>query len=171
MAPRTRSRANWAVEQVTGLVELWALVSKYRGIVGTCQLMRVCKASHAGGKEHLRTLPGLVVCGGSASGERVSDALKLDLARMRWDPRPTLVTARSRHVCCAVRGALVVLGGSTAEGDVTSSVEMLSPSEEGGAFVDLPPLSSGGIFGAAAIAVDESDSTAGQVLVLGGVDE
>jgi hypothetical protein len=112
-----------------------------------------------------------VVCGGSASGERVSDALKLDLARMRWDPRPTLVTARSRHVCCAVRGALVVLGGSTAEGDVTSSVEMLSPSEEGGAFVDLPPLSSGGIFGAAAIAVDESDSTAGQVLVLGGVDE
>jgi hypothetical protein len=162
------------VECATGLPEFWALVSKYRGVVGTCQLMRVCKASHAGGTEHLSTLPGLVVCGGETSGgERVGDALRLDLATMRWEPMPALVTARSRHVCCAVRGDLVVLGGytATAEDDVTSKVEMLSPSEEGGAFVDLPPLSSGGIFGAAAIAVDESDSTAGQVLVLGGVDE
>jgi hypothetical protein len=64
MASVTRARANWAVEQATGLPEFWALVSKYRGIVGTCQLMRVCKASNAGGKEHLRTLPGLVVCWG-----------------------------------------------------------------------------------------------------------
>jgi hypothetical protein len=31
MAPNTRARANRAVEQVTGLVEFWALVSKYRG--------------------------------------------------------------------------------------------------------------------------------------------
>jgi hypothetical protein len=34
--------------------------------------------------------------------------------------------------------------------------------------VDLPPLSRGGISGAAAIAVEESDSAAGQVLLLGG---
>jgi hypothetical protein len=34
--------------------------------------------------------------------------------------------------------------------------------------VDLPPLSCGGIEGAVAIAVDESDSAAGQVLLLGG---
>jgi hypothetical protein len=34
--------------------------------------------------------------------------------------------------------------------------------------VDLPPLSCGGISAAAAIAVDESDSAAGQVLLLGG---
>ena len=34
--------------------------------------------------------------------------------------------------------------------------------------MDLPPLSCGGISGAAAIAVDESDSAAGQVLLLGG---
>jgi hypothetical protein len=48
---------------------------------------------------------------------------------------------------------------------------MLSSSEEGGgAFVDLPPLSCGGIRGAAAIAVEESDSAAGQVLLIGGTD-
>jgi hypothetical protein len=65
-----------------------------------------------------------------------------------------------------------VLGGETAGDDSTSSVEMLSSSEEeGGAFVDLPPLSCGAIRGAAAIAVDESDSAAGQVLLLGGADE
>jgi hypothetical protein len=67
-----------------------------------------------------------------------------------------------------VRGKLVVLAGETAEGDVTSSVERLSSAEDGGAFVDLPPLSCGGINGAAAVAVD---SAAGQVLLLGGVDE
>jgi hypothetical protein len=43
---------------------------------------------------------------------------------------------------------------------------MLSSQE--GAFVDLPPMSCGEIYGAAAIAVDESDSAAGQVLLLGG---
>ena len=37
--------------------------------------------------------------------------------------------------------------------------------------MDLPPLSCGGISGAAAIAVDESDSAAGQVLLFGGVAE
>ena len=84
---------------------------------------------------------------------------------------PPLVTARSGHACCAVRGALVVLGGYTAAGSTGStSVEMLSSSEEGGAFADLPPLSCGGIYRAAAIAVDESDSAAGQVLLLGGGD-
>jgi hypothetical protein len=41
-------------------------------------------------------------------------------------------------------------------------------SSEEGAFVALPPLSCGGIWGAAAIAVEESDSAAGQVLLLGG---
>jgi hypothetical protein len=171
--PTTRARAaNWAVEEVTGLVEFWALVAEHRGIVGTCQMMRVCKASHAGGMEHLSTLPGLVVCGGYSSGGGVSDALRLDLATMRWEPIPALVTARFGHACCAVRGTLVVLGGRTAE-DATTSVEMLSSSdsEEGAAFVDLPPLSCGGIRAAAAVAVEESDSAAGQVLLIGGFDE
>jgi hypothetical protein len=120
--------------------------------------------------EHLKTLPGLVVCGGYAGVEVVSDALRLDLARMRWEPRATLVAPRSGHACCAVRGDLVVLGGSPAGGGITSSVEILSSSQEGEAFVDLPPLSCDKNSGAAAIAVDESDSAAGQVLLLGGFD-
>jgi hypothetical protein len=37
--------------------------------------------------------------------------------------------------------------------------------------VDLPPLSRGGINGAAAIEVEESDSAAGQMLLLGGEDD
>jgi len=45
-------------------------------------------------------------------------------------------------------------------------VEMLSKGE--GAFVELPPLSCGAIYGAAAVAVDESHSALGQVLLLGG---
>jgi hypothetical protein len=167
--------ANWAVDLPS---EVWGLVAAHRGVVGACQLMRVCKDAHAGGKEYLRTLPGLVVCGGHAGwvgSERragsdlgVSDVLRLDLATMRWVPMPALVAGRSEHACCAVRGTLVVLGGITQEGGRTSSVEMLSSSEEGGAFVELPPLSCGAIYDAAAIAVDESDSAAGQVLLLGG---
>jgi hypothetical protein len=43
---------------------------------------------------------------------------------------------------------------------------MLSKGER--AFVELPPLSCGTIHGAAAIAVDESNSASGQVLLLGG---
>jgi hypothetical protein len=124
----------------------------------------------ARGREGLSAYPtGLVVCGGETSGERVGDALRLDLATMRWEPMPALVTARGDHTCCAVRGTLVVLGGATSGGGLTSSVETLS-SEEGGAFVDLPPLSYGVIHGAAAVVVDKSDSAAGQVLILGGED-
>jgi hypothetical protein len=48
----------------------------------------------------------------------------------------------------------------------TSRVEMLS--KGAGAFVELPPLSCGAIQGAAALAVDESHSALGQVLLLGG---
>jgi N-acetylneuraminic acid mutarotase len=99
------------------------------------------------------------VCGGRTSEEggaavEVSDVWRLNLANMRWEPMPALVTARDRPACCVVRGNLVVLGGETTGGRYTSSVEMLSSSEEGGAFVDLPPLSCGGILGAAAVAVD-----------------
>jgi hypothetical protein len=43
---------------------------------------------------------------------------------------------------------------------------MLSKRE--GAFMELPPLSCGAIYGAAAIAVEESHSALGQVLLLGG---
>jgi hypothetical protein len=72
----------------------------------------------------------------------VGDVWRLDLATMRWEPMPALVTAREGPACCTVRGALVVLGGRTAEDDLpSSSVEILSSPVEGGAFVDLPPLS------------------------------
>jgi hypothetical protein len=96
----------------------------------------------------------------------VRDVLRLDLATLRWEPMPALVTAREDPACCAVRGTLVVLGGETPVEDVdpiSSEVEILSS----GAFVDLPPLSRGGITDAAAIEVDERDSAAGQVLLLG----
>jgi hypothetical protein len=168
--PITRARANWAVDRATALPEVWALVAEHRGVVGAWQLMRVCRAARAGAKEFLSRLPGLVVCGGYSEGESVSDVWRLNMATLRWEPMPALVTARYFSACCAVRGALVVLGGEAAGGGLVSSVEMLSSSEEGGAFVDLPPLSRGGIHGAAAVAVDESDSAAGQVLLLGGID-
>jgi hypothetical protein len=99
----------------------------------------------------------------------VRDAWRPDMATLRWGAMPALVTARSNHACCVVRGKLVVLGGYTSVGGGrTSSVEMLSSEEGEGAFLDLPPLSCGGVYGSAAIAVEESESAAGQVLLLGG---
>ena len=88
------------------------------------------------------------------------------MATLRWGDMPALVAAREMHACCAVRGNLVVIGGMASAGRHTSSVEMLSSEE--GAFVNLPPLSCGAIWGAAAIAVDESDSALGQLLLIGG---
>jgi hypothetical protein len=83
-------------------------------------------------------------------------------ATLRWGVMPALVTARSLHACCAVRGNVVVLGGQTTEGSpLSSEVEILSSGA-------LPSLSRGGVHGATAIEVDESDSAAGQVLLLGG---
>jgi hypothetical protein len=162
-----RARASWAVDRATALPEVWALVATHLGLVGAWRLTRVCKAARVGAKEFISTLPGLVVCGGR-SGGRVRDVWRLDLATLRWGAMPALVTARAGHACCAVRGTLVVLGGSPPGGGVTPSVEMLSYEEGEGAFVDLPPLSCGAISSAAAIAVEESDSAAGQVLLLGG---
>jgi hypothetical protein len=105
-----------------------------------------------------------VVCGGRTSGGVVSEVWRLDLATMRWAPMPRLVSASSRHASCAVRGALVVLGGVTQGGRGCSRVEI--PSEGAEAFVHLP---CGKIWGATAIGVEESESAAGQVLLLGGV--
>jgi hypothetical protein len=107
--PNTCARANWAVERATGLPEVWALVAMHLEIVGAWQLMRVCKPARAGAKEFLRTLPELVVCVGFTSVERVSDVLMMDLATMRWEPMPALVTTCYNHACCALRDALVIL--------------------------------------------------------------
>jgi len=103
----------------------------------------------------------------------VSEVWGLDLATMRWEAMPAFLCARQAHACCTVRGALVVLGGLASGVGVsqdhdapTSGVEMLSKGE--GAFMELPPLSCGAIYGVAAIAVEESHSILGQVLLLGG---
>jgi hypothetical protein len=173
-APQPRATpeaSDWATSRATALPEIWTLVAEHSGVVGAWRLTGVCVAAREGAKVWLRTLPGLVVCGGA--GARRSDVCRLDLATMRWEAMPALVTGRYNHACCAVRGALVVLGGRTPGGGglTSSSVEMLSSSEEeGAAFADLPRLSCGRIYGAAAVAVDESDSAAGQVLLLGGGD-
>jgi hypothetical protein len=163
-----RARANWAVDRATGLPEVWALVGVHLGLVGAWRLMRVCKAARVGAKEFLSTLPGLVVCGGYSQGGVVRDVWRLDMATLQWGGMPGLVTARADPACCVVRSSLVVLGGWDSAGGTTSSVEMLSSEEGEGAFVDLPSLSCGAIEDAAAIAVEESDSAAGQVLLLGG---
>jgi hypothetical protein len=160
---------NWAVDRALALSEVWALVADHTpSLVARWRMLGVCTASRVGVRESLRTLPGLVVCGGVSVGGMVRDEVRrLDLATLRWEPMPALVTARYGHACCAVRGSLVVLGGLTADGSFASSVEMLS--SEGGVFVELSPLSCGRIWGAVAIAVEESDSALGQVLLLGGV--
>jgi len=150
---------------------VWAIVAKHLGLVGAWRLMLVCRAARAGAKESLATLPRLVVCGGwTGGGGLVSDVRQLNLATLRWEAMPSLLLAREDHACCAVRGALVVLGGVTSDVDefssTTSSVEMLSKGK--GAFTALPPLSGGEISSAAAFTVEESGSVAGQVLLLGG---
>jgi hypothetical protein len=160
--------ANWAVECALALPEVWGLVAEHTpNLVGLHRLMGVCRASRVGVRWKLRTLPGLVVCGGRSSGAgQVRDVRRLDLATMRWEPMPALVTARDGHACCAVRGSLVVLGGRTSDYTPTSTVELLSSGQA--AFVELPALSCGAIRNAVAIPVEESGNALGQVLLLEG---
>jgi hypothetical protein len=177
MAPTPRADTKWAVDHAVSLTEVWALVAAFSGLVGAWRLLGVCRAASAGAKEFLGTLPRLVLCGGRTAsiGAAMRETLGLDLATLRWEPMPALVCARFGHACCAVRGALVVLGGMASGGGSnqgfapTSRVEILS--KGAGAFVELPPLSCGGICAAAAIAVDESDSASGKVLLIGGYDQ
>ena len=103
----------------------------------------------------------------------MSEVWRLDLATLRWETMPILGTGRCVHGCCAVRGALVVIGGVDTSDEGLSSVEIIrnggtaSRGPDSG-FTELPPLSCGGIANGAAVAVDESDSAAGQVLLVGG---
>ena len=182
MAPAPRSAAvDWAAQQVLALVEIWALIAECSGLVGAWRLMTVCKASQAGTKHWLSTLPRFVMCGVTNHLEvgPIFGSMRLDLATLQWeDMGSSLDCITSGHACCAVRGALVVLGGeiiphpeadaedwSDGEDPVTSRVEIFPPGEES---ESLPSLSCGGIEMAVAIAVEESVSMAGQVLLLGG---
>ena len=171
---------SWAVDRAVYLpLEVWALIAAFNGLVGAWQLLGLCRAARAGANEFLGTLPRLVVCGGySSAGGRgvVSEVLGLNLATMRWEAMPALLRPRQSHACCTMRGAVVVMGGWASGSGIlqgqsapTSRVEMLSRGAR--AFVELPPLSCGEIWGAAAIAVDESHSALGQVILLGGRTE
>jgi hypothetical protein len=55
--------------RATALPEFWALVAEHSGLAGAWRLTGVCVAAREGAKEWLRTLPGLVVCGGLTSEE------------------------------------------------------------------------------------------------------
>jgi hypothetical protein len=68
MAPTTRATAKWATSRVVALPEFWTLVAEHSGLVGAWRLMRVCVAAREGAKAWLRTLPGLLVCGGCTAG-------------------------------------------------------------------------------------------------------
>ena len=103
-----------------------------------------------------------------------------------WEPLPDLVRALSHHACCAVRGGtLVALGGfvdldedpdedpvddQDDEPLTTASVEVQDTRAAGEAALsrELPQLSCGQFCGGAALVVDESESDACQVLLLGG---
>jgi hypothetical protein len=173
MAPTDSSVTNtWAIQHVLALIEIWALVAQHSGFVGAWRLTGVCRVSRAGVKEWLSTLPWLVVSGGVDGDGPVSEVWRLDLATLQWIPMPALVATRCNHACCVVRKALVVLGGYVKDEEETSSrVEMLSAGGADGVFTDFPALSCGRIAGGTAIAVEESDSAAGQVLLLRGCDE
>ena len=178
MAPSTSAipcadADTWAIDHAVSLPEFWALVAARSGLVGAWRLAGVCRVARTGVRDFLRTLPRLVVCGGSPYGGGVlKDVWGLSLATLQWEAMPALLCARYGHACCTVRGALVVLGGralgdgNNPELSRTSRVEMLS--EGAGAFVELPPLSCGAISDAAVVVVDEKDSVRGQVLLIGG---
>jgi hypothetical protein len=170
----TSAPPSWHVERATSLPEIWARIAVFSGPVGAWRLTGVCRAALEGVKEHLRSLPKLVVVykERATTARAESDVWRLDMASLQWESMPALVPARHDQACCAVRGSVAVLGGVTVVGyklTTTASVESL-PSGEGATFVTLPPLPCGGISAATAIAVEESDSAAGQVLLFGGED-
>jgi hypothetical protein len=152
MAPTTRrARADWAISHVFALPEMWAIVAEHSGVVGAWRLTGVCRVARVGAKEWLRTLPGLVVCGGytdgggGGDGEITSDVWRLDLGELRWERMPSLTRGRYNPACCAVRGGVVVLGGvveaeddesqteeAQAQEELTSSVEILGFDSEAG---------------------------------------
>jgi len=76
----------------------------------------LCRVARAWAKAFLGTLPRLVARDGysrAGGGGAASEVWGLNLATMRWEAMPALLCARSGHACCAVRGAILVLGGCT----------------------------------------------------------
>jgi hypothetical protein len=174
MAPTTRAAARWAISRAVALPELWALVAENSGLVGAWRLTGVYVAAREGAKVWLRTLPGLVLCGGLGLEGAVTSAVwRLDLGELRWERMSDLGCKRSIAACCTVRGGIVVLGEVHSEEVELATVEVLrydSETEEH-TFTDLPPLSCGPRAGSIALPIDESESAEGQVILLGGFGE
>jgi hypothetical protein len=170
-----------AAREVFALPELCALIAQHSDLVGAFRLKRVCRATRQGADEWLQTLPGLVVCGGvsaATTGVRPmsgnsEEVWRLDLAKLQWERMPSLTCERHRHACCVVRGRVVVFGGFL-EGppDVqTASVEILGYDDdsEEDIWKAMPPLSCGPVSDIiVTLAIDESESKQGQVLIIGG---
>ena len=121
------------------------------------------------------------MCGGITGRAETREVWRLGLERLRWGRLPDLTVARRDHACCVVRGGtLVALGG---RGDhitpgggpdsITASVEVQDTRAAGDAALsrELPRLSCGPFSEGSALAVDESESESGQVLLLGGLFE
>ena len=161
-----------AARCIAALVGLWSVIAEHSGLVGAWRLMGVCRAAREGAKVWLRTLPKLVLCGGNIGRMTAysRQVWRLDLAELRWEHVVDLLHERSAHACCAVRDRVLVLAGEIPHGD-TAAMEALSyDSEEGGRMraTDLPPLAYGPRSNHQILAVDESESSEGQVLVIGG---
>jgi hypothetical protein len=179
MAPTTRATARWAaVHRVVALPEFWAIVAEHSGLVGAWRLTGVCVAARVGAKVWLRTLPGMVVCGGFTGREgHTREVWRLDLGELRWERMSDLGETRYGHACCALRGGVVVLGGETfgeeEDDNIVSTVEVLRSDAEAEerTFTALPPLSRGPRICSIALPIDESESAEGQVLLLGGRGE
>jgi hypothetical protein len=120
------------------------------------------------------------LCGGYTGAGITSEVWRLDLGELRAERMPSLTRGRAAHACCAVRGRVVLLGGVVDHGyitvagkrrnEVTASVEILTFDSEAqvNIFKVLPPLSCGHLGQSVALAVDESESELGQVLLIGG---
>jgi hypothetical protein len=162
MASSTRAASIRAAAHVFALAELCAVIAEHSGVVGACRLTRVCKATLQGSEEWLRTLPGLVVCGGCTScgpsAVFTMQVRRLDLGELRWECMPDLTCERALHACCTVRRGVVVLGGvveGRAGPEVFAGVEILGgglSTAEGTIFKALAPLSCGAIADFAAVA-------------------
>ena len=176
MAPTTTEQDaydDWApAARVFARPELCAINAGKSGFAGAWRLLGVSRAFREGASCWLRTLPGLIVCGGYKKYKYryevdVTDEVwRLDLAELRWERMPSLALPRYAHACCTVRGDIVVLGGWVKGRDgriqKTASVEGL------GHELQNPPLSCGTITCPATVAIQESESDQGELLMIGG---
>jgi hypothetical protein len=83
MAPTTHAATDWATDRVVALPEFWTVVAEHSGLVGAWRLTGVCVAAREGATVWLRSLSGLLLCGGLVHGEEKSAVWRLDLAELR----------------------------------------------------------------------------------------